>query len=234
MTAHATVHPQPRRVSPPLFRPAVAALLLACAAAMAPPAQAQSPWQGRFAGGGSLKAAGFLGEQNPRRISRLPEGVQRLFDVPYGNDPLQRMDVYLPPAAARPSAGPRAPILFMVHGGAWRTGDKAMERVVQEKVARWVPLGFVLVSVNYRLLPDTGVALQAHDVATALATVQQRAAQWGADGTRTVLMGHSAGAHLVSLLNAQPALAQRSGASGQCLADGFPGQRHQPQRGRFL
>lgn len=178
MTAHATVHPQPCRVSPPLFRPAVAALLLAFAAAMAPPAQAQSPWQGRFAGGGGLKAAGFL-HDGTGSISRLPEGVQRLFDEPYGNDPLQRMDVYLPPASARPAAGPRAPILFMVHGGAWRTGDKAMERVVQEKVARWVPLGFVLVSVNYRLLPDTGVALQAHDVATALATVQQRAAQWG-------------------------------------------------------
>ncbi|GKT17504.1 alpha/beta hydrolase [Acidovorax sp. SUPP2522] len=211
--AHTATHSPSHRLAPPRLRHTLVAALLLAGAAWALPAQAQGPWQGRWAGGGGLKTVGWMGEQSPRSISRLPEGVQRLFDVPYGNDPLQRMDVYLPPASARPAAGPRAPILFMVHGGAWRTGDKAMERVVQEKVARWVPLGFVLVSVNYRLLPDTGVALQAHDVATALATVQQRAAQWGADGTRTVLMGHSAGAHLVALLNAQPALAQRAGAA---------------------
>ncbi|WCM93069.1 alpha/beta hydrolase [Acidovorax sp. NCPPB 2350] len=141
----------------------------------------------------------------------LPAGVQRIADVPYGADPLQRMDVYLPPAGSVP-AGRAAPVVFMVHGGAWTTGDKAMENVVREKVARWVPRGFVFVSANYRLLPETGVALQAHDVAAALATAQQRAAQWGADGAKFILMGHSAGAHLVSYLGAQPAAARRLGA----------------------
>lgn len=87
-----------------------------------------------------------------------------------------------------------------------------MARVVQEKVARWVPRGLVFVSINYRLLPEADVGQQARDVAAALAAAQQRAATWGADGGRVVLMGHSAGAHLVALLNARPALAQREGA----------------------
>lgn len=51
----------------------------------------------------------------------------------------------------------RAPVIFMVHGGARRTGDKAISRVVQEKVARWVPKGFVFISVNYRLYPTVNV-----------------------------------------------------------------------------
>ena len=55
----------------------------------------------------------------------------------------------VPPQAQR--AAP--PVIFMVHGGGWRIGDKAMGRVVQEKVNRWVPKGFILISATYRMLP---------------------------------------------------------------------------------
>lgn len=137
----------------------------------------------------------------------LPPGVRVLRDVPYGGDPAQRMDVYLPAQGAA-----RAPVIFMVHGGGWRRGDKAMRSVVENKVARWVPRGFVLVSTNYRMLPDTRPIEQARDVARALAGAQGRAASWGADRDRFILMGHSAGAHLVSLLAAEPALAYDRGA----------------------
>lgn len=141
-------------------------------------------------------------------------GVQRLADVAYGNDPRQRMDVYVPTRRQGPTSSTTAgaPVIFMVHGGGWRHGDKAMAQVVQEKVARWVPQGFVLVSVNYRLLPAAPVAQQARDVQAALVAAQQRAATWGADPARFILMGHSAGAHLVALLNARAPEAQREGA----------------------
>mgnify|MGYP005990507419 CR=1 FL=1 len=141
----------------------------------------------------------------------LPAGVRRIADLPYGSDARQRMDVYLPPAGALPP-GQRAPVIFMVHGGAWRTGDKAMPKVVDHKVARWVARGFVFVSVNYRMLPGTPVAQQAQDVAQALTAAQRHASDWGADAGRFLLMGHSAGAHLVALINAQPAVALRGGA----------------------
>jgi len=66
--------------------------------------------------------------------------------------------------------------------------------------------------VNYRMLPGADPRVQADDVALALATAQRQAAAWGSDPAKFVLMGHSAGAHLVSLLDAQPARAQRAGA----------------------
>src|SRR5262249_13483654 len=53
---------------------------------------------------------------------------------------------------------------------------------------------------------------QADDVARALAAVQKAAPGWGGDPDRVILMGHSAGAHLVSLLNADPARAAALGA----------------------
>ena len=116
------------------------------------------------------------------------------------------MDVY------RPAGAQTAPVIFMVHGGAWRTGDKESARVVNNKLARWAPRGFVFISVNYRMLPKADPLTQADDVARALATAQQKATAWGADPTRFILMGHSAGAHLVSLLNAEPQRAYAQGA----------------------
>lgn len=147
--------------------------------------------------------------------SAVPAGVKRLADVPYGPDPRQRIDVYLPVQAAdTPTSTPAgAPVIVMVHGGAWTAGNKAMPKVVDNKVAYWVrQQGFIFVSVNYRLSPQADPLVQAHDVASALAKAQSMAASWGGDAAKVILMGHSAGAHLVALLSASPALARESGA----------------------
>src|SRR5262245_49237097 len=124
----------------------------------------------------------------------------RTFTVSYGPDARQTFDVYAPIEATD------APVIFMVHGGAWMIGDKTNRRVVDNKVAHWVPRGFVVISANYRMLPDAGPLEQARDVARAVAAAQQEARTWGADGNKLVLMGHSAGAHLVTLLGASPEL----------------------------
>lgn len=136
----------------------------------------------------------------------LPAGTRVERDVAWGSDPHQRFDVYAPAQASH------APVIFIVHGGGWRRGDKASPGVIQNKIARWVPRGFIVISTNYRLLPDTEPLQQAQDVARALAVAQRQAAKWGGDASRFILMGHSAGAHLVALLTAEPALARGQGA----------------------
>jgi acetyl esterase/lipase len=130
----------------------------------------------------------------------LPEGLRVIRDVAYGRDPRQRFDVYAPAQAQG------APVIFMVHGGGWRLGDKQARGVVDHKLARWAPQGFVLISANYRLLPQARPIEQAQDIAQALAAAQEQAASWGADRRKFILMGHSAGAHLVALLATSPAL----------------------------
>lgn len=139
--------------------------------------------------------------------ANLPSGVHVIRDVAYGNDPRQRFDVYVPPGARH------APVIFLVHGGAWAFGDKAARGVIENKVARWVPRGFIVISSNYRMLPDAGPLEQAQDVAGALALAQRRAAEWGGSARDFILMGHSAGAHLVALLAADPSIARGRGAT---------------------
>lgn len=130
-----------------------------------------------------------------------PAGPRVVRNVHYGSDIRQRFDVYAPPDAKG------APVIFMVHGGAWAYGDKSARGVTANKVKRWVPRGFIVISTNYRMLPKADPLEQARDVARAIAVAQQRAPSWGGDPARFILMGHSAGAHLVTLLNASPPLA---------------------------
>lgn len=145
--------------------------------------------------------------QAPTTSMTLPPGTRVIHDIAYGRDTRQRFDAYLP-ADAR-----RAPVIVMVHGGGWAHGDKRMPVMVGNKARWWLPKGYVFISVNYRMLPDTAPLEQARDVARALAKAQQLAASWGADRSRFVLMGHSAGAHLVALLAASPQLAADAGAA---------------------
>ncbi|HEX2833442.1 MAG TPA: alpha/beta hydrolase [Thermoanaerobaculia bacterium] len=133
---------------------------------------------------------------------RIPANVRVLHDVAYGTDSAQRLDVYIPANAKD------ATVIFMVHGGGWKRGDKAMKGVVEQKVAHWSAQGAIFVSANYRMLP-TDVFTQADDVARAIAFAQKNAAAWGGDREKFVLMGHSAGAHLVALLTSASELASR-------------------------
>lgn len=125
-------------------------------------------------------------------------------DVAYGPDPAQRFDIDLP---VRTSG---APTVFYVHGGGWAFGDKAWQ--VANKRARWTQAGAFFVSTNYRMRPVADPLEQARDVARALAEAQRVVARAGGDPARFVLMGHSAGGHLVALLAARPDLAREAGA----------------------
>ncbi|MDF2773882.1 MAG: hypothetical protein K0S86_3379, partial [Geminicoccaceae bacterium] len=156
------------------------------------------------AGIGLALAAALAAPAQKALASAPPVTVVR--DVAYGADPKQRFDVYVPRGARN------APVVLMVHGGAWRTGDKRSRGVVGRKVERWSRAGIIVISVNYRLLPGTDPVEQARDVARALAAAQARLGEWGGDPGKVVLMGHSSGAHLVALLDARPSLATSVGA----------------------
>jgi len=146
-----------------------------------------------------------IDESNADEPVTLPAGARAQRDLAYGPDPAHRMDVYLPKVPQN------APVLFMVHGGAWMYGDKAASGVVSNKISYWLPKGYILVSVNYRLSPPEPLQ-QAEDVAKALAFAQSQARLWGADEARFVVVGHSSGAHLVSLLASDPSIALGQGA----------------------
>ena len=124
-----------------------------------------------------------------------PSGIKVLSDIPYGKDVDQTLDVYIPTGAKG------APVIFMVHGGAWSGGDKAIKAEVENKVAHWVTRGFIFISTNYRTLPKVEPVEQTKDVEAALLFSQESVREWGGSPEKFILMGHSSGAHLVSLVS---------------------------------
>ena len=174
--------------------------LLACVLTAALPLAAQTFRE-------RLQQARDASRQPAASPPALPAGARALRDVAYGDDPRQRYDVYLP---AQPQ---RAPVILFVHGGGWANGNKDNPGVVENKAAYWLPKGYVLVSINYRMRPDTAPIDQARDVARALADVQKRAPSWNADPANVLLMGHSAGAHLAALVGASSTLWRDAGAA---------------------
>jgi len=141
-------------------------------------------------------------EERPIDLRAILPGARKRTEA-YGTDPAQRLDVYIPPGARD------APILIMVHGGAWMIGDKANTGSVENKLKHWLTRGWIVVSVNYRMLPDAMAYEQAQDVAEAVRWVQGHAGGWGGDPGKIVLMGHSAGAHLAALVSSRPDMVGR-------------------------
>jgi acetyl esterase/lipase len=138
-------------------------------------------------------------------VTALPTGVRIQHDIAYGALPQQRLDLYRSDKPVKD-----APIIVMVHGGAWALGSKSAANVVDNKVSHWLPGGALFVSVETRLLPHVDPLQQAQDVAVALAFVQAKAASWGGDPQKIVLMGHSSGAHVAMLVTTDAELAHNA------------------------
>lgn len=109
-------------------------------------------------------------------------------------------DLYLPTAA---TATPR-PLVLLVHGGSWQRGSRGDMARIARTLAR---TGYAAFSLDYRLAPAFRHPAQLQDMQQALAFLQQQAGAYGLDMNRLGAWGFSAGAHLVSLLAVQPALA---------------------------
>lgn len=112
-------------------------------------------------------------------------------DLGYGRG--QRLDAFLP---AQPG-GPIPAVLF-VHGGGWRTGDKAGWDGRARDLARRT--GWATFSIDYDLGPATPYLTQPADLRAAIAWVREGAARLGVDPLRIGLVGSSAGGHLAMLV----------------------------------
>lgn len=101
------------------------------------------------------------------------------------------LDIYRP-------AQDDAPVAVYVHGGGWRSGDKA-----DDGARRLAPLsayGVTVVAVNYRLAPRVTFPGPLHDLKAAVRWLRENGPRLGLPTERIGVWGASAGAYLGSLL----------------------------------
>jgi arylformamidase len=114
-------------------------------------------------------------------------------DVAYSaaDDRFRTLDIY------SPREGESCPVVIWIHGGGWTKGDKAG---LGDKPSGFVRRGYVLVSINYRMLPSVSLKEMMADVAGSVRWVRDHITKYQGDPDSLFVMGHSAGAHLAALL----------------------------------
>jgi acetyl esterase/lipase len=125
-----------------------------------------------------------------------PPEVEVIRDVAYcdgeeADRERHRLDLYLPKGVKN------FPVLFFVHGGGWKNGDKAEFEFLGRALCQH---GIGVVSVNYRLFPRVKFPANLEDVARAFAWTRKNIARHGGRPDALFVGGHSTGGHLVSLL----------------------------------
>ena len=87
----------------------------------------------------------------------------------------------------------RAPLVIVIHGGSWNSGDNTdfipMDRYLAGR-------GFAVVDILYRLAPRSPFPDAPEDVRAAIAYLKNRAVELNVDPARIVLLGRSAGAQI--------------------------------------
>ncbi|VVD65107.1 lipase [Pandoraea morbifera] len=157
-------------------------------------------------------------------------------DLAYGPHVRHRLDIYRPEV----SSDSPAPVVVFVHGGGFVRGDMNANAQIYGNVPRYFARhGCIAVNVEYRLAPDAAFPGGAQDVAAAVRWVREHvspyAGQGGADLSRMLLIGHSAGgSHVASYLcdpRVRPAMPEVAGAvliSARLRADVLPDNPNAP------
>lgn len=137
----------------------------------------------------------FNGYIQPPSSNTIP--AETLTNVPYGSDPKQKMDIYLP--ANRNTRNTK--LLIVIHGGAWNGGDKRDLSPYITDLQKRLP-DYAFANLNYRLFNlnsgSNRFPAQENDVNAAIKFLTDKSEEYKVSD-QIVLLGASAGGHLALL-----------------------------------
>ncbi len=182
-------------------------------------------------------AAGVVNEDvYPEHNVSFPGGVTGIPDLIFYSPSTYRavrMDLYLPPATFNSSR----PFIVYTHGGGWSGGSKRTTGAFSNwpgVLAALAAKGYVVASLDYRLLGDEIAPAAIQDTKAAIRFLRANAAKYNVDRNRGLTWGPSAGGQLAALAAAScgvtalspPPRAARGAGAGR--RGGGAGQKEQP------
>ena len=110
------------------------------------------------------------------KTQSMPAGVTIEHNVPYMADGIEahRMDIYRPDG----SENTVLPVIINIHGGGLIIGNKEFNRFFCAKLCA---LGYLVFSIEYRLIPDCMVFDQFSDVCNAFNYIQAHLCEYNGD-----------------------------------------------------
>ncbi|CDO38636.1 alpha/beta hydrolase [Novosphingobium sp. KN65.2] len=131
----------------------------------------------------------------------FPDGVTMTPAIQYSTPPSCRpltLDLYRPGVDAEGGH----PILIFIHGGSWARGDSRSSRPLRRfpwVLAALAATGYVIASIEYRLVGEAIWPAQAQDVKSAIKFLRANAELYGGDPSRIGVWGASCGGHLAAI-----------------------------------
>ncbi len=126
-------------------------------------------------------------------FARTADKIKTESDITYSKVDNQELKLDI----AYPDGKGPYPAIVCVHGGAWHFG----KRTDLDWMPRWfVPEGYVVVTISYRLLPEGKFPAPVEDCKTAVRWLRADAEKYHIDKDRIGAVGFSAGGHLVCML----------------------------------
>lgn len=122
--------------------------------------------------------------------------VQSVHDLVYckaGDRPLV-LDAFYPKQAYFKE---KLPVVVMIHGGGWRSGNRTMQWPMAQKLAA---KGYAVFTVEYRLSTEAIYPAGVNDVKSAIKYVRANAAKYRADASKVAIWGYSAGGQMAALI----------------------------------
>jgi arylformamidase len=147
-------------------------------------------------------SAALIAERN-EASGRLRGTLKSHLDLPYGERPNNKIDLYLAEKAD-------APCLVFIHGGYWQRNSRELFAMLVEGVAAH---GWSVAIPGYSLAPGVSLTDIVAEIPRALDWLAARGASYGVGGP-VILSGWSAGAHLVAMALGHPSVRAGLAISG--------------------
>jgi acetyl esterase/lipase len=137
-------------------------------------------------------------------------------DVPYGPDPWQKLDIYMPDHAG----DKKRDVVVFFYGGRWSMGAKEGYRFAGAALSG---RDFITVIPDCRKYPEVKFPAFVEDGARAVSWTYDHIAAYGGDPSRIHLSGHSSGAHIAGLLAADAHYLAAEGKDRSAVIRDFAG-----------
>lgn len=151
-------------------------------------------------------------------LASSTDHFEKITDVAYGSIDRQKLDIYIPKETNNENNANRVLVVYF-YGGAWESGSKNKYKFI---AATLTQQGYTVAIPDYRLYPEVVFPSFVEDAALAIAWLQKNHEEYISHVERIYLMGHSAGAHIASLLTTNEQYLNKAEVNTENLA-GFIG-----------
>ena len=129
---------------------------------------------------------------------QLPNSVSAQYNLVYAtlpDTPFGKRELHLD--LFRPKERGNFPVLILIHGGGWRSGNKSLENPLAMQIAAH---GYVTACVEYRLSPEALYPAAVYDIKASIRFLRTNSNRFGINPDKMSLSGTSAGGQLASLV----------------------------------